>query len=226
MMLINPYRYASGGGGGDGFPNYLSATTTTFSSGATDHNVSMPATVASGDLLILQFEGVSDASHTTPSGWTSLSNVAGSFFSMRQSVYYKVAAGTEGGTTVNVVSSVSEKAVAITHRIESGSYQSTPEAAAVNDANSPSTTPNPPNLTPSWGSAKTLWIAIFGSFTSGVSATVSVYPYSDGQTHAAVTDMHGASCWSKTEASSLNPGTFTQSVSGRWVAGTIAIRPV
>lgn len=72
--------------------------TTGTSSGGSPNNlpVTMPATVAANDRLLM---GVWNANLTPPTGWTlvdSSNNV-----SDRLRLYTKVAAGTEGGTTVN-----------------------------------------------------------------------------------------------------------------------------
>lgn len=72
--------------------------TNSVSSGGTPNNLpcAMPATVNAGDILLL---GVWNANITPPTGWTlvdSSNNV-----SDRMRLYFKSAAGTEGGTTVN-----------------------------------------------------------------------------------------------------------------------------
>ncbi|MCK4843505.1 MAG: hypothetical protein KAS83_00835, partial [Dehalococcoidia bacterium] len=92
-------------------PVVTSVTETTFGSDTTDHYVSMPATVDAGNLLIVLFTNDGSDTVTTPAGWNELaSNSIPN--RVRFSVYYKIAAGTEGGTTVNFVTAGSEQAAA------------------------------------------------------------------------------------------------------------------
>lgn len=208
-----------------GFPVYISNTATELGGAdATSHLVQMPAAVSSGDLLIALIASDGVATVSTPSGWTSLITQAA--VGASGSVFYKVAAGTEGGTTVDFVTSSAERMEAQVARIQAGTFQSVPEAAQANNG-AGTTTPNPPNLAPSWGAANTLWIA--ATMTDNT-RTVSVYPLPNNQvrtanasTGTAFTTL--ASCSNDVSAASLDPGTFTINSSSTWVAITIAIRP-
>lgn len=101
-------------------------TETQFSSASTTHNVTMPGTVAAGDLLIciIAFDG-NPTLGTTPTGWTYL-NAQNNGSTVKMAVYYKVADGTEDGTTVNFPTSSSEQAAAQVYRILSGQYSGVP----------------------------------------------------------------------------------------------------
>lgn len=78
----------------------------TFSSAAT---IAHPASVLAGDLLFIVHcgsdEDATAPAQVTPSGYTLLGTATDSSggVSLRLSVHYKVAAGTEGGTSVNVI---------------------------------------------------------------------------------------------------------------------------
>lgn len=208
-----------------GFPVYLSNTATDLGGAdATSHLVQMPATVNSGDLLIALIGSDGSATITTPSGWTAMSTDTSS--TVRASAFYKVAAGTEGGTTVDFVTSIAERMEAQVVRIQSGTYQSAPETTATN-SNAGSTTPDPPNLTPSWGSANTLWIAMM---VADNTRTISVYPLPNNQVRTANASTGTAfvtlgTCSNDVAASSLNPGTFTINTSSPWATITLAVRP-
>ena len=82
----------------------VSVTHTAFTTDATSHLVAMPATVDAGDLLVTLVATDGSATLTTPSGWTNLSSVPQST-TVRGSCSYKIAVGTEGGTTVDFVTS-------------------------------------------------------------------------------------------------------------------------
>ena len=58
----------------------------------------MPATVDAGDLLLMHFVNDGNATVTTPAGWTLLNSTLNGT-QVRSGWYYKLAAGTEGGTT-------------------------------------------------------------------------------------------------------------------------------
>ncbi|MCJ7575163.1 MAG: hypothetical protein MUO80_00495, partial [Dehalococcoidia bacterium] len=137
-------------------PVVASVTETAFGSDTTGHNVTMPATVNAGDLLIVLFTNDGDATVTTPSEWTELaSNEADG--AVRLSVYYKIAAGTEGGTTVNFVTSASEQAAAQVYRITDWHGTTPPEISTA--ATGDGTTPDPSSLNPAgWDVANTLWL--------------------------------------------------------------------
>ena len=123
-----------------------SVTETGFGTGTTDHYVDMPATVNAGDLLIVLFTNNRVATVTIPGGWTELaSDTSGSH--IRASVYYKVAAGTEGGTTVNFVTSAAEEAAAQVYRITDWHGTTPPEISTA--ATGTSTRPDPASLDPS-----------------------------------------------------------------------------
>jgi hypothetical protein len=80
--------------------------TNTSSGTAASIIASMPASVASGDFLVMfvvQAFGVSPT-FTTPAGWTLYNSYSPASSSLRVSIYTKSAAGTEGGTSVTVAS--------------------------------------------------------------------------------------------------------------------------
>lgn len=93
-------------------PTYQSSTVSTATATATACPVTLPATINAGDLIILQVATKPyTATITTPAGYTAIGNsttTSGTTASgtdtgsMLVAVYAKVAAGTEGGTTVTV----------------------------------------------------------------------------------------------------------------------------
>lgn len=156
MRLLTPSGAPPPGPG----PAVLSIGQTDIPAAATAHNVNMPGTVNAGDLLLVSIVLDGADAVTTPSGWTFLidSNDSGGG-GTRTWVYYKYAAGTEGGTTVNFVSSGSRTANAVTFRI--GSAATAPQAVQ-NVYASSSAAPTP--LTPSWGALDTLWIVVASGY--------------------------------------------------------------
>jgi hypothetical protein len=206
-----------------------SVTATAFDTDATDHYVNMPATVDAGDLLIALFSNDGSATITTPDEWTQLaSNTNGA--AVRLSVYYKIAAGTEGGTTVNFVTSAAEQAAAQVYRIMDWNGTTPPDISTA--ATGVDTRPNPASLNPAgWDVADTLWVAVAGQ-DRGDQSGPTAYPvyYTDGITTqssnpAATGVCRIQSARRELAAASEDAGAFTIPVTEEWVAFTIAIRP-
>ena len=209
-------------------PVVASVTETEFGTDTTDHYVGMPATVDAGDLLIVLFTNDGGATVTTPSGWTQLASTANGS-AVRLSVYYKIAAGTEGGTTVNFVTSANEEeAAAQVYRITDWHGTTPPEISTA--ATGTSNRPNPASLDPAgWDVADTLWIAVAGQDRGDQSGTTA-YPayYTDGISTLSSDTTDSCRTHSARRvlaAASENPGAFTIPVSEEWVAFTIAVRP-
>lgn len=161
-----------------GFPVLVSTTQTDTGLSGTNHFVNMPATVNSGNLLevVIAFDG-SDAC-TTPAGWTASANSNDSGGSgIRTWVYRKVAAGSEGGTSVNFVTSGARIANALCRRftgVGTGTFYAI-NSKFIAAAN---TTPN--TLTPSWGALDTLWSCIASGFYANAPTQ---YPLPDNNTY-------------------------------------------
>lgn len=216
-------------GEGGSFPEHSAIVETQFSSATTDHNVDLPSTINSGNLIYINFAiGESAFTITTPSGYTNLwQDTRGSF--VRGGDYLKVADGTEGGTQVNFVTSGSIRGAAQARVFTSwyGSLNGVEAGSSVNDA---SDSPDPPSITPSWGALNTMFIAV--GMASDDDETVSSWPtnYDDSQTDTIAgggTDQ-GTTVMTATRnlnSTSDDPGTFTLTGSESWIANTVAIRP-
>jgi hypothetical protein len=217
-----------------GFPTVTSITDTLVNGNSTTHNVNMPAAVTVGELLLVLFAlecNAADNTLTTPGGWTLLwSSTNDAAATVRGAGYAKVAVGTEGGTTVNFVSSVATSAAAQCYRIADWfGVIATGIAVGTEAVSTGTSTPNPPSLTPPWGALDTLWIATYSAGDDG--ETMSSPPTNYGNQQDTVTtggvdeSAEVGSARRTLNASSENPGTFTLSASEGTVAQTIAIRP-
>lgn len=178
-FILSPYRFGAGPPPG-GFPVIESDTFTPIAAGGTNHYMDMPATVVAGRELVLSvvFDGADAV--TTPSGWTARGNGndAGGG-GTRQWNYSKIAAGTEGGTTVNVVTAGYRIGIGLCIQLSNcattGTYYATSAGKLIGGAN---TTPN--TLTPAWGALDTLWMTIAAGYYDLVP---DQYPLPDNQTH-------------------------------------------
>lgn len=225
QQLLPAFNDAGGGGGG--VVVFESATASQSVTDVNSHPVDMPATVNAGDLLIILITYRAAASRTfdTPAGgWATLGTISGLTGQSLQGMggFYKVADGTEGGTTVNVVmaSSGTGNTASLAIRI---SGQAAVSGAGV--AGGASGSPNPPSHASGY-SGNILWIAGFGA--QGAS-TPSAYPagFTDNHINSLSTGTRSCETCIATKfdtASTVDPGNFSVS-STYWRAFTIAVSP-
>lgn len=211
------------------FPSAGTPVQTQFASSVTSMPVVMPATVNSGDLLLSLVEVRNAGTWTPPSGWTAIATLsqAGGGAVGKLDGFYKIAAGTEAGTTPTYTASTGTTAVWQTIRVTSWQGTTPPEAGT---SSGDATAADPPNLTPSWGADDTLWLAIAGhAAISAAAFTAAPTNYTGFQNNGASSGGSAASLASATRqlnAASENPGVFTAGGSNRfWAAATIAVRP-
>lgn len=211
-----------------GFPEVAGSIGTSFATAATSHPVDMPAIVDADDLLVVLFSDLGDATApATPSGWTQLFAAAVGA-SSNYSGFARVADGTEGGTTVDVVTSTATTAAAIAVRI-TGAHPDISGVAVSAGVNSSGTTPDPDELSTPWATTATLWLATAG--WNDDDATVSTFPaeYSGGVDVVSGAGTNaGASvgvAFRSLVAATEDPGPFTLGESEVWQAFTLAVRP-
>lgn len=178
--------------------------------------VTLPSGIQAGDILILACSTNGNVFPQQPAGWKTIINNPGGGGATDRClvVFSRLADGSEGATvTVDIGTTV--PLCALTWRISGA------EDAEGASASGSSTTPNPPNLAPTWGIEDTLWLALTGPRGS----TISAYPGSYTQTRFVNSGtILVAGCERSLRAASENPGTFTKT-NDVWVAGTVAIRP-
>jgi hypothetical protein len=197
-------------------------TTSTFSATTTAHNVSYPASVAAGDLIIALVSARGATAITTPSGFVDIgsgSTAGNGVFG----VYYATAAGTEGGSTVNFVTGTAATMAAQIWRIRAGTWSSVPQAAIT--ASTSSSTPNSPSLASGWGGLDVFFIAWFGA---NAVISMNTFPYASNQTFLAsggTNQVTAGACSTISSAGTLDPPAFSVSASVNHRAFTVAIRP-
>lgn len=220
------------------FPQ-VGATAVTPNAGQSDrtsHVYDLPSGVVSGSRVICAASFDGQPGVTWPSGWNATANEikdpsGATVFPVQQGTVildarFRDMDGTEG-STITVTTSVIEKSSATCWRL-SGHHSAPPEATGATD-DPPDTTPDPSGITPSWGSAATLWIVALGH-DNGNTPTVTGFPTNYGNTtYASDTSSTGAplaTARRELTASSETPGafTFTGTAEGAAMA-TFAIRP-
>lgn len=150
---------------------------------------------------------------------------------MRLTCFVKKAIGDEDGTTVDLVTSASERGNAQVHRVQAETWSDSGtilDDVAAATATGSNETPDPPSLNPStWDVEETLWIAAFGN-SNPIAATVFPTNYTNGVSTIGVSGAGHAGVGSARRNlanASDDPSTFTTPGAAEWVTGTIAIRP-
>lgn len=148
---------------------------------------------------------------------------------------YKFSTGSETGTfTVTTANTTSDDSAFFLLSIPGAHPSAAPEATLLSGGSS--TSADPDELTPSWGAADTLWIAVglcvetgtAGSFTGMASAPTNYTNYVDTGISADVLGgVEGAVAFRQLNAASENPGAFSNDTSNTLAAAlVIAVRPI
>jgi hypothetical protein len=212
------------------FPQTAAPTPSSFSSASVNHNVNMPPVVKAGDLLfaLVSLRGSSDSGGvTTPSGWTLLASAGAASF---RGWYVKVADGTEGGTTVNFVSGNTCGGAAQVYRVTEW-HGGIVSGVSIGEEQATSTsTPNPPEVSTSWGSAKNLFFAAVLANDGDETLVSAPTNYADEvRTVGGAGTGFSAAVYSarrELEASSDDPGAFTLGFADFCGSRTLVIRPI
>lgn len=208
------------------FPSIRSQTSG-HNANSTTPPYTLSATINAGDLILIIGASDNTDAQTQPTGFTSIYEAQTSTQN-RTFVFGKVADGTEDSTTVNGAIAVAEATTYAVYAIQDWFGTIATGVAVSTGATGTSANPDPDSLSPSWGSADTLWIA--HENRDNATATVSAYPtsYTLGQIDQAGS-VGGTQCCGyaarQNATATEDPATFTVASSGTWAAITIAIRP-
>lgn len=205
--------------------------TATYNNGdtaATSHNVTLPSSLVSGNAILI-FCGINATPTVTdPGGWTvTLSTTSTDTWR----IYSKISNGSEGAT-VTVGLDTSQRMGCAAYQVagnRNGVTSSEIELSTASNANT--ATPNPPSLSPAWGSAENLWFAI--AFQADTNTAITTYPtnYSLNQLYGSTGTGAGGQGSGAVVAARLltatseDPGTFTFTSAKNRSAYTLAVRP-
>lgn len=208
------------------YPESQLARETDFATSVTSMAVNMPTAVMAGELLIA-LVSVRNAGtwNTIPTGWTELDAQLGGGSVGELTVFYKIADGTENGTTPTWIASTGTSAAWLVLRITDWHGTTPPELAKTSgDA----TNANPPTVTASWGSDDNLFIAVASNAATTGGFTAAPTNYTNLQSNGASSggaEVSVAFAIRKLAAASDDPGTFTPNSNRFWAAMTIVVRP-
>lgn len=207
--VFNPGLLKSGTVASTNFP-VVQSTNTTFGVATGIHN--LPTGIVSGDLLLLNYQSGTTTVPSAPAGWTQLYNQGTPTNNQRGAIFYRVANGSEG-STVTVSGGATQSS--ITYRIDT--YTGVPEIASTSGA-SGTNNPDPPNLTPSWGLYKNLWLALGWVNFASISGTPS------GYLNTITIASRLTSSQRQLLAASENPTNYTQTSSASWLGVTLGVK--
>lgn len=215
------------------FPVVEATNESVTSTAGTNHIVSLPASIAAGDLLIILLDkGSTAATVNAHADWTELldENSANGLY-----IAYRWAVGGESNPTL--VTTAATRSAEITYRISGAVNPASraPEIAGTTGSGT-SLTPNPPALTPTGGAKDYLFIAFAGMAgeeadddTWGNTPPTNYTPNPPRQKACGIagSNLGGLilSAERALDAASDDPGTFNVDVSAAWRSQTIAVHP-
>jgi hypothetical protein len=173
-----------------------------------------------GDLILIVAGAESGATRSllTPTDFTSVVSNTVAQSNMRASyLFSKVATGSEGSAvTVNMSGGTGNFGIVIIVLRNA----STVSAAAI--VGGISTSPNPPSLTPSFGTAHAIWFACLAA----TSATLTSYPstYTDNRSYLNTGNPNVAIASRFQIAASDDPAAYVRGSSNGWHAMTFAVK--
>lgn len=198
------------------FPEIISSVTSTgLNESDGQFTISLPSGIQAGELIFFHIGArstISARTITTPFGYNLIFSTAGSGNLRRHAAFWKIANGFEGTSrTINL--SGSAHIAAIAYRIKNATSASG-SATTGSSGNS-----NPPTHSPT--SPGKLWIAC--SMILGTDGTTAPSNYTGFVGVTSYNVLRAASAHRYLKLSSENPGSFPNTFSEGWSAGTVAI---
>jgi hypothetical protein len=197
------------------FPAIGSSNNNGTPANTTAPSMNLPSGIVAGNLLLGIICGPV-GSYTWPAGWTEILDASA------LSAAYRIADGSEGAS-ITITNTNSAPHAMFCYRI-TGTDGSRAPAAAGGTAGS-TATPDPPSLTPPWGSADNLWFAVVRRNSAAAPTgfptnyTLSQINQADGGS-----TLEGSVGVRQLTASSDDPGTFAFAASATSMTATIAVK--
>lgn len=209
-------------------PVLVSLTETEFNTNTTTHNVAMPASVTAGNLILLLWSNDSNDIPTPTGTWTEIYATMGGSSALG-ALWAKIAAGNEGGTTVDVTTPTVEAAAAQVLVFSNWDGNLANVQAATSSITITSQTFDCPSLTPSYGAYPSYWLVTLHGSTGQV-ITSPPPDYTDTVWTRGDPTSTGGQVGSARRGvltvSSEDPGSFTldASTTADFLTGTVAIK--
>lgn len=211
------------------FPDVADTNSSTAgdNSDVTEHPVSLPANIESGNLLLVFFSVDGSPEVTFPANWNKIIDMDANGGAAHLVIAWKKATGSEG-SSITVTTDVGERSAHISWRVINHEDPDTQAPEASTGATGSGATPDPDSLLPTGGAKDYLWAAVIG--TDDGATDVNSYPtnYDDDQlycNYASPKSCMVGVCSRSYNASADDPSVFGLDSSEEWAACTIAIYP-
>lgn len=209
-----------------------SATTTA----ATSHVVSLPASIASGNLLFIWIGFADNVTGGAPSGWTKLGlDEPTNTTSSSGTWFYRQADGSEGGSATVTSGAVSTRSAHLSWRITGHADPATQAPQIANGSAGTSASPQSNAISPTGGSKDYLFFTAFvqdgeeADDDTWTTATPTNYgnlvQKTCGVAGGVSTNVQVAAADRQNTTATETPGTFTTAQSLAWGAVTVAVHP-
>jgi hypothetical protein len=214
-----------------GFPVVETTATTDGTTASTSAVVNLPASIASGDLLVMLHRAAGAGALSWPAGWTQLAQSTADGSDDVTGVAYRAASGSEGATATVTQGNV--KFANLCYRISNAANPATQPPEINTAVTSASDIPNPGSLTPTGGAKDYLWLWMGGITGSGTWPPSAGDPanYTDpiqANTGSADTNPDNCEVFSVRRvlnAVSEDPPLWDLNSSDFWTAWTVAVHP-
>ena len=195
-------------------PDVVTQTTSSAVSTATP-SVSLPASIVSGNLLLIFVQSDGNVTWTTPSGWTTILGTAS-----RVAGYYRVANGSEG-SSVTVTQSGANPSAHASVQVNCYAASSFIEAGTL-----VTSSVDPPSITPSWAPTNTLIVTMASQYSATADFSAGPSGYSNFQhTYNGFSSAMASATKQIIPGATENPGAFTPGTAcGNCRTQTIAIK--
>jgi hypothetical protein len=220
---VSPVVLILGSAAAQAFPVVAGMVGSSMGSLVTSHVVTLPSSIAAGNRLLIGIR-ISGASTTvtTPSGWVLTASRESSSSAASSRVFSRVADGAEGAS-VTITTSDTRRSASIAARITG--------ATDIEGAFVAADSLDPPSVSPSWGSAMTLWFTFAGTKRTDNTLTApsgygNQVDAESAANNTSAAHARAAMAYRTNEASSENPNTWgSTGTLDLPHSATIAVRP-
>ena len=207
-------------------PTIVQNTSSADTDEGTSHVVDLPASLTTGNLLVLGFGVRADSTVTWPAGYTKFgSDLKGGATDPTLSTAYRKITGSEGGT-ITVTTGTGAKSVHIVYEITGMKDPASQAPERSTGATGNATAPDPDSITPTGGSKDYLFLA-FHSERNFNTTTAAPTNYGNliNEKGTSTNAITCASADRALTAASDDPGVFAAGDDTGWSACTVAVHP-
>lgn len=206
-------------------PTVTATAVTNGTTASATPSILLPATVNVGDILIAMIRADNEEAYTWPAGWNALVSDVSDAADDQTGCRWKLADGTEDGTSISLSRTQSNKFAALSYAIGGADHIEVSSLAIGS-----STAPNPPSFSPSGGLQDYLFLWMGGwqgEQTSPPTGNPTNYTNpigaNSGTAGATSTNARVASARRAVTGTTEDPPAWTISVTDAWTAFAIAL---